>query len=146
MIYRTQYPQGLFSELERLQRDVQQAFGLSPNIRGAVGRAFPAVNIGHTSDSVELYAFLPGVDPKEIELHIEQGVLVVAGQRKVERPTSQERSMVHIDERFSGRFRRVVTLPEDIDPDQIDARYKDGVLHICVRRKQASQPRKITIQ
>jgi HSP20 family protein len=111
MIYRTHYPQGLFSELERLQRDVQQAFGLSPNIRGAVGRAFPAINIGHTSDSVELYAFLPGVDPKEIELHMEQGVLVVAGQRKVERPTSQERSIVHIDERFSGRFRRVVTLP-----------------------------------
>jgi HSP20 family protein len=53
---------------------------------------------------------------------------------------------VHIDERFEGRFRRVVTLPDDIDPNLVDAKYTDGVLRISVARKQSALPRRITIQ
>ena len=146
MSYRTQMPSGLFSELDRLQRDIQQAFGVSPSIRGGGRGSFPVMNIGHTAGSLEIYVFVPGVDPQQMEVHVEKGVLVIAGQREVQAPQDEERSIVHIDERFEGRFRRVVTLPDDIDPDQIEAHYRDGVLHIGIKRRQAAQPRQISIQ
>ena len=77
--------------------------------------------------------------------HIQQ-IITISGERKPEAPAGDEKVAVHIDERFFGRFRRVVTLPEDADPDGVVARYRDGVLQISVKRKQASQPRRINIQ
>jgi len=53
---------------------------------------------------------------------------------------------VHINERFEGAFRRVMTLPEDADPDAVNARMSDGVLHITVQRRASAQPRRIAIQ
>ncbi len=143
MNYRTLFPRDMFAELDRLQREMQQAFEWSPSIRGLT-RGYPAMNVGSTPRSVEIYAFAPGVDPASIEVQLEQGVLTIAGERKpVEAP---EKATVHIDERFSGRFRRVVTLPDDIDPQAVTARYSDGVLHISVQRREAAQPRRISIQ
>lgn len=123
---------------------MQQAFDLSPSIRGIARGGFPAMNVGGTPKSVEIYAFAPGVDPASLEVHIEKGVLTVAGERKGE--AVPEKSTLHIDERFAGRFRRVVTLPEDVDPSAVQARYRDGVLHISIARKEAAQPRRIAIQ
>ena len=81
MLYRAQFPRSIFEELDRLQRDMQQAFGLSPSIRGRIRGGFPAMNIGSTPTSIEIFLFLPGVDPKQIELNVEKGVLVEAGER-----------------------------------------------------------------
>jgi HSP20 family protein len=53
---------------------------------------------------------------------------------------------VHINERFAGRFRRVVSLPEDIDPNAVTADYRDGVLHVSIKRRESTQPRRIPIQ
>ena len=53
--------------LARLQRDMQQAFDLSPTIRGLARQGFPAINVGHTPQALEIYAFVPGVDPASIE-------------------------------------------------------------------------------
>jgi HSP20 family protein len=146
MIYRTQFPRGVFSELDRLQREMQQAFGLSPSIRGLGLGGYPSMNIGRTPQTVEVYLFAPGIDPQQLDLHVEKGVLVVAGQRAADTPNQQDKAIVHIHERFAGRFRRVVTLPEDIDPDAIEARYRDGVLHVSIKRRASTQPRQITIQ
>jgi HSP20 family protein len=77
-------------------------------------------------------------------VQIEKGVLTVAGERKAE--PAPEKASVHIDERFAGRFRRVVTLPDDADPNAVQASYRDGVLHITVARRQAAQPRRVTVQ
>jgi HSP20 family protein len=52
---------------------------------------------------------------------------------------------VHVGERFGGRFRRVVSLPEDADPDAVRADYRDGVLHISIRRRDSALPRRIQI-
>lgn len=144
MSYRPYFPRDVFADLGRLQREMQQAFDLSPSIRGLSRGGFPAINIGAAPKSVELYAFVPGVDPASLEVQVEKGVLTLAGERKAE--PAPERATVHIDERFAGRFRRVVTLPDDLDPDSVDAKYNDGVLHISIARKQAAQPRRITIQ
>jgi len=52
---------------------------------------------------------------------------------------------LHVNERFAGRFRRVVTLPDDIDPNAVAAEYRDGVLHISISRRAAVEPRRIDI-
>jgi HSP20 family protein len=145
-MYRSLFPRDVFSELDRLQREMQQAFDLSPSIRGVGRGGFPALNVGGTPQSVEIYAFAPGVDPATLEVNLDRGVLTIAGERKGRLPAKDEKATVHIDERFSGRFRRVVSLPDDIDPNGVTAGYVDGVLHISVKRRESAQPRRIAIQ
>jgi len=145
-MYRTLFSRDLFSELERLQREMQQSLEFSPSIRGLPRGGFPAMNIGHTPKSVEIYAFAPGVDPASIDVQIEKSVLTIAGERKVDLPAKEDKATIHIDERFAGRFRRVVTLPDDVDANAVHARYQDGVLHISIPRREAAQARRIKIQ
>lgn len=138
MFYRSFFPRDLFAELDRLQRAMDGA-----NIRG-VSRGYPAMNVGGTAQSVEIFAFVPGIDPAGLEVRIEQGVLTIEGERGAE--SIPEKATVHIDERFAGRFRRVVNLPEDADPNGVEAHYRDGVLHVRVARRAAAQPRRIPVQ
>ena len=145
-MYRTLYPRDVFAELDRLQRELTQAFDLSPNIRGLARGGFPAVNVGGTAKSVEIYAFAPGIDPASVDVQLEKGVLTIAGERRPAPPSGDEKATLHIHERFTGRFRRVISLPDDIDPTAVTANYRNGVLHISVRRREAAQPRRITIQ
>jgi HSP20 family protein len=143
MMHRSVFHRDLFAELDRLQREVQQAFEWSPSIRGLARGGFPAMNVGGTPKSVEVYAFAPGIDPATLDVQIEKGVLTIGGERKVE--PVPEKATLHIDERFAGRFRRVVTLPDDVDASTVEAKYRDGVLHISIARKEAAQPRRIAI-
>lgn len=145
-MYRSLFPRDLFAEMDRLQREVQQAFELSPSIRGLGRGGFPAMNVGSTPGSVEVYAFAPGLDPASLDVQIEKGVLTLAGERRSDLPGRDEKATVHIDERFAGRFRRVVTLPDDIDPNAVEARYRDGVLHVSLKRLEAARPRRIDVQ
>ncbi len=146
MIYRTWFPRDVFAELDRLQRDVQQSYEFSPSIRGLARGGFPGLNVGTTPQSVEVQAFIPGLDPAAIDIQLEKGTLTIAGERKSNLPVREDKATVHIDERFAGRFRRVIALPEDINPDAVAAQYRDGVLHISIQRHAAAEPRRITIQ
>ena len=143
MYYRSLFPRDLFAELDRLQRDLQQSVDPNPNIRGLT-RGFPALNIGGTPKTVDIYAFAPGIDPATLDVQLVKGMLTIAGERKID--PVPEKAMLHIDERFAGRFRRVVSLPDDADPNAIEAKYKDGVLHVRIQCKEEAQPRRITIQ
>jgi len=143
---RSLFSRDLFAELDRLQREIQQAFEFSPSIRGFGRGGFPALNVGGTPQTVELYAFAPGLDPASLEVDLDRGVLTIAGERKAKLPAENEKAAVHINERFAGRFRRVVTLPDDIDPSGVSADYRDGVLHVSIKRREAAQPRRISIQ
>lgn len=144
MMYRSLFPRDLFAEIDRLQREMQQSYDLSPSIRGLSRGGFPAMNVGGTAESVEIYAFAPGIDPATLDVQIEKGVLTIAGERKSE--PVPEKAAVHIDERFAGSFRRVVSLPDDVDANAVNATYRDGVLHIRIARQAAAQPRRIAIQ
>jgi HSP20 family protein len=144
------FPRDIFEELDNLQRQFQRAFEIEPSIRGIARGGFPALNVGSTPQSVELYAFAPGLDPNTIDVQIERGVLTIAGERaddlRVEGDGSQQKeASVHFNERFSGRFRRVVSLPDDIDPNTVSAQYRDGVLHISIKRMESVQPRRISV-
>mgnify|MGYP000450998576 FL=1 len=144
-MYRSLHPYDVFSEIDRIQRELQQSFSASPSIRGLARGGFPAMNVGGTPQSVEIYAFAPGVEPASIEVNLENGVLTIEGERKDAMPAEDDKATVHISERFNGRFRRVVTLPDDVDPNAVEARCRDGVVHISIKRREAAQPRRITI-
>lgn len=139
------FPRDLFGELDRLQRQVQQVFEFSPSIRGFARGGFPALNIGTTAASAEIYAFAPGLDPATIEVTLERGVLSISGARDAGAPAWDAKASVHIHERFAGRFHRVVTLSDDLDPNAVSADYRDGVLHVSIRRSEQAQPRRITV-
>jgi HSP20 family protein len=143
-MYRTLFPSVFFAELDRLQRDMQRFAGPTSSIRGFGRNGFPALNIGGTPDSVEVYAFAPGLDPKSLDVTIERGVLSISGERHSTLP-ADEKASIHINERFEGRFRRAVSLSDDVDPERVTADYNDGVLHISIKRREAAQPRRIEI-
>jgi HSP20 family protein len=144
-MFRSMFPNDIFAEMNRLQREIQQAFDLEPNIRGIERGGFPALNIGSTPQSIELYAFVPGLDPDKIEVNLERNVLTISGERADDLGTREQRATVHINERFAGRFRRVISLTDDIDPDSIAAHCRDGILHVSIKRREEAQPRRISI-
>lgn len=136
----------IFDELNRLQREVQRTFEFGPSIRGMGRGGYPSMNVGNTPQSLELYAFAPGLDPAKIELNLESGALSISGERNTELPKEDGKATLHMHERFGGRFRRVLNLPEDVDPNSVSAAYRDGVLRVSVKRSESAQPRRITIQ
>jgi len=134
----------LLDEFDRVQRELDQLMGNWPRsgIRSGRPGAFPPINIGVTTEDVHVYVFAPGLHSSDFDVSIQQNVLSVAGVRK---PDTPENCTWHLRERFDGEFRRVVTLPEDVDPAQVDASYRDGVLHLCVKRQATVRPRQIAI-
>ena len=145
MIYRALFPRDPFAELDRLQRELLRGFDLAPSIRGAGRGGYPALNAGGTPATVEIYVFAPGLDPATLEVNLDRGVLTLAGERKDDLPAPDPKTAVHLSERFAGRFRRVVSLPDDVDPNAVNAQYRDGVLHVSIRRRESAQPRRIEV-
>jgi HSP20 family protein len=145
-MYRSLFPRDLFADLDRFQREMQGAFDYSPSIRGLGRGGFPALNVGGSPTAVEIYAFAPGVEPASIEVNLDRGVLTIAGERKSVAPNSDEKTTLHLNERFAGRFRRVVSLPDDIDPGAVSAAFNDGVLRVTVKRRESALPRRIEVQ
>jgi HSP20 family protein len=146
-MYRSLFPRDLFAEFDRLQRDMSGVFDYSPAIRGIGRGGYPALNVGSTPTGVEVFAFAPGIEPASIEIHLDRGVLTIAGERKAATPSASDaKTTLHINERFAGRFRRVVSMPDDIDPASVNAEFRDGVVRISAQRKAAAQPRRIEVQ
>lgn len=138
----------LFSEFDRLQRQMAGLFGGFPSsIRSGRFGAFPQVNIGSTDDSIEIVAFVPGVDPAKLDVSIEKGLLSISGERESALPKAAgDDSRTYAQERFAGAFRRVIELPQYADPDKVTARYTNGCLTVSIGKRETSKPRAITVQ
>ena len=137
----------LLGEFDRLQRQMASLFTDFPaSLRATRTGAFPPVNIGSTDDSVEIVAFVPGLDPAKIEISIDKELLTISGERRRTEAELPPDARVYAEERFMGTFRRVVELPQHADPDKAKARYVDGCLTISVGRSEASKPRSIAVQ
>ncbi|HJS88467.1 MAG TPA: Hsp20/alpha crystallin family protein [Steroidobacteraceae bacterium] len=138
-------PGSVFDELWRLQQDVDELFGnwsSSGGIRSLPRGSFPAVNVGHTPERVDVYLFAPGIDAKTLDISIQQNLLSVSGKREI---SVNEAATYYRQERFSGEFRRVVSLPEDVDPERVQAQYRDGIVQIRIERRESARPRQIKI-
>ena len=141
-----------FREFERLQEEMDRLLEwASPFIpvRSVARGAFPVINIGETNDSVLVYLFAPGIDPAKIDLSIEGNILSVSGERDASSALKVEKvdpSRYYRQERFSGRFTRAVTLPESIDPSQVEATYQNGIITVRIAKKEEKKARKIEVK
>jgi HSP20 family protein len=138
----------VFGELNRLQSVLDQVFRPQErsSIRALAGSAFPVINVGATPDAVEIMALAPGLDPASLQVTADRGLLILAGERPAASPGRREGVSVYAQERFTGSFRRVVSLPEDADPARIEASYRDGILRVTVARRESAKPRRIEVQ
>src|SRR5688572_6765576 len=136
---------GLFQEFRRLEQEMDELLGRWAwplGIRSAARGTFPPMNVGVTPDHVEVYFFAPGLDPKSVEVSVQQNVLTVSGERQA---TTKADTAWFRKERFEGAFRRVINLPEDVATDRIRARYQDGILYVTAERPESAKPRQIEI-
>lgn len=135
----------LFEELERMRRqmDVFRGWPGASGIRSAAPGTFPAINVGASPDRVDVYVFAAGVDPKSLDVSLQDHLLTIAGERKDDRPEDVD---LYRRERFTGAFRRVVALPEDVDQENVNAAYRDGVLHVSIARHQPVKARRIEVK
>ena len=90
-------------------------------------------------------ADLPGVDKKDIEVKLENGILSIRGEKKSEKETGKGTKQ-HRMERFHGSFARSFTLPEAVKADEVDASFKDGVLSLTIPKEEESKPKAIDIK
>lgn len=137
---------GLFDEFRRWESEMDQLLGRTAypmGIRAVPRGTFPPINVGSTPERVDVYLFVAGLDPKSVDVSIQQNLLTVSGSRKVPVNDSAD---YYRRERFDGEFHRVVALPDDVDSDRVDARYRDGVLQITVQRRAAVRPRQIEVK
>ena len=136
----------LFAELNRMQSMLDQVFPTpGGSIRSGAGAGFPTLNVGTTPQSIEVMALAPGLDQDKLEITVDRGLLVIAGERRSQLPPPGERSAVYAQERFTGPFRRVVSLPEEADAARVEASYRDGLLRISVAKRESSLPRRIEV-
>lgn len=136
----------LFDGFRRAQDEMDEMFGRWPwpaGIRSVARGTYPPINVGSTPEQVDVYLFAAGVDPKTLDISLQQNLLTVAGER---RASVGNDANIYRRERFDGGFRRVINLPEDVDPDRVTARYTDGVLQIHIQRREAARPRQIEIE
>ena len=136
----------LFEEFRRMEQQMDELFGSGtqpPAIRSVARGTFPPINMGAAADGIDIYVYAAGMDLKSIQLNIQRNLLTVAGEREV---PVDENATYYRQERFSGPFRRVIALPDDVDPDRIEAKYRDGILQITARGRESAKPRQITVQ
>lgn len=104
----------------------------------------PLVDVFEDAEGVTLAVELPGVDPKLVEIKVEEGVLTVSGERKLER--EDKRQGYQKIERAYGSFLRSFSLPPSLDVERIRAEHKQGLLKVFLPRKEETKPRKISVQ
>ncbi|MFW7413547.1 Hsp20/alpha crystallin family protein [Demequina sp. SO4-18] len=122
-------------------RMVRQFFGDSD--ASLAGAFSPALDVEENEDGFTLHVELPGVTPDQVDVSIEENVLTVAGQRDFYSDANAD-GFKRIERRF-GRFHRAVRLPDRVDPEGIEAAYRDGLLTITVPKAESAKPRRIQV-
>lgn len=137
----------VFGDLGRLLRliDSDWGNGARADLRSAPRGSFPLLNVGETEDTVNVYVFAPGIEQSDLDVSVQDNVLMISGKRDDVADEDKERSWYR-RERFHGEFQRAVTLPQGVDPEQVNASLKDGVLTVSLRKRAETQPRRIEIQ
>ena len=132
----------------RLNRIFDQFYGdswIPARTEDVSNRAWmPAVDIREADDHLLVTAELPGLTRDDVNITLENNVLTLTGERKFEKEAKEEN--FHRVERSYGAFTRSFALPNNVDPEKVDAAFKDGVLNIRIAKAESARPRKIAIQ
>ncbi|SPE26194.1 Heat shock protein Hsp20 [Acidobacteriia bacterium SbA2] len=137
-----------FRDLVTAQRDFDRlfrgAFSSQPGETELSTRSWaPPVDIYETEDAIVLKAELPGVDPKDVEVRVEDNTLYLKGERKFEKEVKEQN--YHRVERSYGSFARSFSLPNSISTDQVKAEFKDGLLTLTMPKREEAKPKTIKI-
>ncbi len=130
----------LQNEINRLFR----AFGDTES-SGVTADWVPTVDISEFDDRFQLFVDLPGVDPKAVEITLDNGVLTISGERHMQAAPEGEQMISHRSERGHGRFHRRFILPDTVDADKVRASDRNGVLEISIPKQAKAQPRRIKV-
>jgi HSP20 family protein len=137
---------GLFG-LQRLNRFLDEAFaGMPIPEQGSVITSawFAPTDVSEDAESIRISMELPGVEPDEVRLSLENNILTIRGEKRHE--FEQENERVHRFERTYGTFERTFVLPSTVDPEKIEARYENGVLLVTVPKAERAKPREIRVK
>ena len=104
----------------------------------------PAVDILETDNELVLKADIPGVDPKDVDIQLENGTLTLKGERKFER--EENNKGFHRLERSYGSFVRYFTVPETVESENVRAVFNNGVLTVTLPKKEVAKPKAIKVQ
>lgn len=139
-----------FEPWSDLRRDIDRLFD-SAFSNGAPNRVrngmewIPPMDVEEHDDAITLVLELPGVNRDDVQVSVENGVLTIAGEKKVARDDGDESTGTRFVERRFGRFERILSLPQSVDADKIAARYENGVLTLRLPKSAESRRRKIEI-
>jgi HSP20 family protein len=133
----------------KLARDpylfARELLGWDPFFGGRQASAFvPSFEVKETNDTFVIKADLPGVDEKDLDINLHNGVLTLAGHRDAEERKEGETYAIY--ERQYGSFTRSFALPDIADPERIDAKMENGVLTLVIPKKAEAKPRKIAVK
>ena len=145
-ISRYREPASLFG-LQRLNRILDEAFsGLPFPEQGNVITStwFAPTDVSEDQNTLRITMELPGVDPDDVRLSLENNILTIRGEKKQQSEENNER--VHRFERTYGMFERTFALPNTVDPEKIEARYENGVLLVTAPVAESAKPHKIEIK
>ena len=137
-----------WNRMNQLSREFERLFELQPShgedgTQSATADWVPTVDIKEEENRFIVFADIPGVDPKDIEITMDKGVLTIRGERKYE--GKEEREGYKRMERARGSFYRRFALPDTADVDNVSAHGNNGVLQVVIPKQAAAQPRRISV-
>jgi len=119
--------------LEAFRREMDRIFDKFFERMPFVEQEFvPSVDISETDNEIIVQAEIPGIDPRDLDISLNGRFLTIKGEKKSEH--EEKRENYHKIERKYGTFSRTLELPADVDPDKVEAKYKDGVLKIVLSK------------
>jgi HSP20 family protein len=136
----------VFGDLGRMQEDMNRFFDdfFGEHRHGlAEGAWLPAVDVSETENEFVVRAELPGMSHEDIDINVQNNILTLKGEKKQEK--KEENESFHRLERSYGSFSRSFTLPTGVNPDDINAGFKDGVLEITMPKAEVDKAKKIAI-
>ena len=138
---------GPFDQLTNLREEINRLFDVPFGDIARESEFFgwaPAVDVYEDKDCMVVKAELPGMKKEDIEISLHQGSLIISGERKLE--SEEKAGESSRAERFFGRFQRSLELPKPVDPNNVTATYKDGILTVKLSKTEESKPRQITVK
>jgi HSP20 family protein len=129
---------------DQLNRLFDESYGRSQSAELEYGTWSPAVDLREEEGQYVIEADMPGMKREDIEIHVENNVLSIRGERKFEAESQKE--TYHRIERAYGRFTRSFTLPSRVEAEKISATYRDGILQLVVPKAEESKPKRISIK